>query len=161
MAGQQAPQHQRDLSFHVTFPPQEVARVAKEVLDGTIADVHLSLLIFWIMESREHYEEAKQHIRELGLDQVCSSSSHLPFLSNIILTERQGYQTARIENLHLRKLLEETHSLRPRYDYAEEPVDPFHDLSRYLHRWPPRHLSLRAPSIASNESRSIAFTAPQ
>jgi hypothetical protein len=62
--------HMRDLSFHVKYSPVEIERIAREVYDETVAEVHLSLFIFWISESPKHYEQAKEHIRELGLDQV-------------------------------------------------------------------------------------------
>ncbi|KAF2662530.1 hypothetical protein K491DRAFT_709884 [Lophiostoma macrostomum CBS 122681] len=55
--------HVRDLSFHVTYSSVEVERIAREVYDETIAEVHLSLFIFWISESPKHYEQAKEYIR--------------------------------------------------------------------------------------------------
>lgn len=62
--------HQRGESFHVNFSSDDVQRIAKEIYDQTIADVHLSLFSYWINEREEHYEEAKRHIRELRLDHV-------------------------------------------------------------------------------------------
>jgi hypothetical protein len=64
--------HQRDPSFYVQYTEEEIAQLAKEVYDGTIADVNLSLLAFWVNEKQKHYEIAKEYIRELGLDKVCS-----------------------------------------------------------------------------------------
>ena len=48
--------------------------MAREILDETIADVHLSLLGYWICKQSANYELAKDYIRELGLDQVSSDS---------------------------------------------------------------------------------------
>ncbi|USP79124.1 uncharacterized protein yc1106_06398 [Curvularia clavata] len=87
--------HQRGKSFHVNFTPDDVQRIAKEIYDQTIADVHLSLFSYWINESEEHYEEAKRHIRELRLD--------------------HGYNLARIANVHLRKLMQDVFDQRPVY----------------------------------------------
>jgi hypothetical protein len=63
-------QHERNKSLHVSWTVQDIQRMAQEIIDGTIASVHLSLLGYWIRESPEHYEMAKEHIRELSLDQV-------------------------------------------------------------------------------------------
>jgi hypothetical protein len=63
-------QHERNGSLHVSWTVQDIQRMAREITDGTIASVHLSLLGYWIRESPEHYEMAKEHIRELSLDQV-------------------------------------------------------------------------------------------
>jgi hypothetical protein len=62
--------HARDESFQVAFSPKEVAQVAKEIADETVAPVTLSLFIFWVREKPENYEEAKSHIRQLSLDKV-------------------------------------------------------------------------------------------
>jgi hypothetical protein len=62
--------HFRDESFHVRYSDSEVARLATEIHEQTIADVHLSLFTYWISEHKSHYEQARVHIRELGLDQV-------------------------------------------------------------------------------------------
>jgi hypothetical protein len=64
-------QHARNESLHVNWTVQDIIRMSQEITEGTIADVHLSLLGYWIRESPEHYETAKEHIRELFLDQVC------------------------------------------------------------------------------------------
>jgi hypothetical protein len=64
-------QHARNESLHVNWTVQDIIRMSQEITEGTIPDVHLSLLGYWIRESPEHYETAKEHIRELSLDQVC------------------------------------------------------------------------------------------
>lgn len=71
--------HQRDPSFCVTFSPDEVLRLAKEVYDETVAEVTLSLFIFWVCEKEDHYEAAKLHVRELGLDQVSIRRSNVVY----------------------------------------------------------------------------------
>jgi hypothetical protein len=73
--------HRSRYSFHVTYKPEEIPALAKEIVDGTIAEVHLSLFAYWICEKPEHYEEAKKHIRELGVDQVGS----LPLLKAVVI----------------------------------------------------------------------------
>ncbi|CAO2657852.1 Nn.00g071120.m01.CDS01 [Neocucurbitaria sp. VM-36] len=85
---------QRGQSLHVDWTLKDVARMAREVYDETIAEVHLSLFGYWIQTNDEHYDIAKQHIRELGLD--------------------QGYNVERIQNLHLRKLLNDIRQIRPK-----------------------------------------------
>jgi hypothetical protein len=67
---QRRAQHLRNESLHVTWTANDIQRMAKEISDETIADVHLSLLGYWICESTTHYETAKRFIRELSLDQV-------------------------------------------------------------------------------------------
>lgn len=62
--------HAREKSLHVQYTHTDVARLAKEVIAQTIADVELSLFGFWIREDKLHFEQAKLHIRELSLDQV-------------------------------------------------------------------------------------------
>lgn len=62
--------HERKKSLHVNYTPSDVARLAKEIYEGTIADVELSLFGFWIREEKLHYEQARMHVRELSLDQV-------------------------------------------------------------------------------------------
>lgn len=80
-----ATQHQRGVSFHVTWMTADVPRLAKEVYEKTIPDVHLSLFAYWIRERPENYEVAKKHIRELALDQVRAFySSHTYFRSTDI-----------------------------------------------------------------------------
>jgi hypothetical protein len=71
-----AGQHRRGESLHVVYSPEDVKRVSGELLNGTIAPVHLSLLGYWICESEEHYQIAKSYIRELSLDQVRSLTSY-------------------------------------------------------------------------------------
>jgi hypothetical protein len=56
--------------FCVRFNMEELAQLARELHEDTIADVHLSLLTYWICASNDNYEEAKIHIRELSVDQV-------------------------------------------------------------------------------------------
>lgn len=58
--------------LHVNWTREDVIRMAKEIYDETIPEVHLSLLGYWIREQNEHYDIAKTYIRELSLDQVCS-----------------------------------------------------------------------------------------
>jgi hypothetical protein len=70
-------QHRRGESLHVVYGPEDVKRVSGELLNGTIAPVHLSLLGYWICESEEHYQIARSYIRELSLDQVRSISPHI------------------------------------------------------------------------------------
>lgn len=85
---QRRAQHLRNESLHVTWTANDIQRMAKEISDETIADVHLSLLGYWICKSTAHYEMAKRFIRELSLDQVsqdpvlhfalgCKANSHL------------------------------------------------------------------------------------
>jgi hypothetical protein len=62
--------HQRDLSLHVNWTQDDLKRMVIEIYDGTIPDVHLSLLAYWIKEKNENYQLAREHIRELALDQV-------------------------------------------------------------------------------------------
>ncbi len=62
--------HKRNESLHVNWTEPDIIRLAKELYEETIAEVHLSLLGYWIRDSDEHYEMAKQYIRELALDQV-------------------------------------------------------------------------------------------
>lgn len=62
--------HQRNLSLHVSWTLEDVKQIAREIYDETVADVHLSLLAYWIQEKSENYNLAKEHIRELSLDQV-------------------------------------------------------------------------------------------
>ena len=63
-------QNLAELPFRVTYSPNEVVQLAKEIREETVAEVHLSLFIWWVCESNEHFEQAKIHLRELGLDQV-------------------------------------------------------------------------------------------
>jgi hypothetical protein len=51
-----------------------VIAMASEVHAGTIADVNLSLLIYWIKEDESNYALAREYIRELRLDQVSNDS---------------------------------------------------------------------------------------
>jgi ABC-type Zn2+ transport system substrate-binding protein/surface adhesin len=70
--------HQRHESLHVNFTPEDVKRIAGEIRDKTVADVHLSLFGYWIKESDENFKEAKKHLRELGVDRVsCLNPFHL------------------------------------------------------------------------------------
>ena len=57
-------------SFHVKWTHADVIRLAREIYEETVPEVHLSLFVYWICESTDNYELAKVHIRELGLDQV-------------------------------------------------------------------------------------------
>ncbi|KAF2033193.1 hypothetical protein EK21DRAFT_86616 [Setomelanomma holmii] len=86
--------HRRGESFHVKFTEKDVKRLAGEIYNGTIADVNMSLLTFYILEEHTNYELAKHYIRELGVD--------------------QGYNVDRESNVHLRKLMRETISMRPK-----------------------------------------------
>jgi hypothetical protein len=69
--------HQRTESLHVKLSRDDVQRIAREIYDQTVADVNLSLFSYWINESDENYQEAKRHIRELGLDHVSVKSCKL------------------------------------------------------------------------------------
>ena len=68
-------QHSRPASLHVTYTADDIERMAKEISEGTIPAVHLSLLGYWICESVLHYELAKGFIRELSLDQVSENTT--------------------------------------------------------------------------------------
>lgn len=63
-------QYSRPTSLHVHYTVDDIERMAKEIFEGIIPAVHLSLLGYWICESNQHYELAKGFIRELYLDQV-------------------------------------------------------------------------------------------
>jgi hypothetical protein len=67
----QSGHHERDQSLEVHWTAKDVQHMAKEIYDGTIADVHLSLLGYWIRTCSGNYDVAREYIRELGLDQVC------------------------------------------------------------------------------------------
>jgi hypothetical protein len=58
------------MSAYITYSPEQIAQLAKEVRDGTIAEINLSLFSCWIRQKWENYEQAKMHIRELGVDLV-------------------------------------------------------------------------------------------
>jgi hypothetical protein len=62
--------HRRNESLHVHLTPDQVRIYANEVRNMTIADVHLGLFGWWIKESDENFQQAKEHLRELGLDRV-------------------------------------------------------------------------------------------
>ncbi|KAJ4349083.1 hypothetical protein N0V95_004908 [Ascochyta clinopodiicola] len=87
------PHHQRDLSLTVHWKQEDLERMARELNDGAISDLDLSLLAFWIKAKHENYLFAKELIRELALD--------------------QGYNIDRISNVRVRKLLQEVHDARP------------------------------------------------
>jgi hypothetical protein len=85
---QRRAQHLRNQSLYVTWTANDIERMAKEVSDETIADVHLSLLGYWICENTAHYEMAKHFIRELSLDQVSQDAAlhlALSYLANSCL----------------------------------------------------------------------------
>lgn len=67
-------QHSRPVSLHVNYTADDIERMAKEIFEGTVPEVELSLLGWWICESNEHYELAKGFIRELSLDQVSENN---------------------------------------------------------------------------------------
>ncbi|KAF2853471.1 hypothetical protein T440DRAFT_547638 [Plenodomus tracheiphilus IPT5] len=96
-------EHRRGDSFHVNWTALDLPRLAQEIYEETIADVHLSLFGYWVREKVEHYETGKAHIRELALD--------------------QGYKVDRTHNLKLRKLLQETYSARPEVPLVGDPDD--------------------------------------
>lgn len=77
--------HHRNQSLHVTWTEADVTRLAQEIYDETIAEVHLSLFGFWVREKEEHYRLAKRYIRELGLDQVCPH-----YLNSLLRLENSG-----------------------------------------------------------------------
>ncbi|CAA9967016.1 hypothetical protein PTMSG1_10375 [Pyrenophora teres f. maculata] len=87
--------HQRQPSLYVTLSSNDLERLTEELYDQTIADVHLSLFIFWINTSSENYDVARKYIRELSCD--------------------KGYNPNRLTNPCLRYLLTETKSARPEY----------------------------------------------
>lgn len=55
----------------------DIHRVVKQLRNGNISELELSLFAFWIKASNENYTVAKALVRELALDQV--SSSVVPF----------------------------------------------------------------------------------
>ncbi|KAF9691886.1 hypothetical protein EKO04_009904 [Ascochyta lentis] len=95
---ERAAHHQRDLSLTVNWRQEDLERVARELNDGVISDLDLSLFAFWVKANHENYLFAKELIRELALD--------------------QGYNIDRISNPRVRKLLQEVYDARPR-----EPQD--------------------------------------
>ncbi|RMZ67418.1 hypothetical protein GMOD_00001336 [Pyrenophora seminiperda CCB06] len=84
---------QRHKSLHVSFSSTELKRLKEEIYNETIAEVHLSLLIYWINEDPDNYDLAKDVIRELRCD--------------------KGYNPSRVDNAALRQLLTETKAARP------------------------------------------------
>jgi hypothetical protein len=62
-------------SIDLTYTETDIARMAEEVKSETIADVNLSLFVYYILKSDENYELAKKYVRELGLDAVSPKSS--------------------------------------------------------------------------------------
>ena len=105
--------HTRELSLEVNYTTEDVQRMAEEIYEETTADVHLSLFAYWIRESGENFASAKKVIRELSLDQVCAEEYRCLVAS--LTDHSQGYNIDRIRNSHLRKLLTDTHDLRPKY----------------------------------------------
>ncbi|XPS79812.1 hypothetical protein M3J07_011806 [Ascochyta lentis] len=91
---ERAAHHQRDLSLTVNWRQEDLERVARELNDGVISDLDLSLFAFWVKANHENYLFAKELIRELALD--------------------QGYNIDRISNPRVRKLLQEVYDARPR-----------------------------------------------
>lgn len=113
----EAAHHRRGESLHVNWTEEDVKRMAGEIYDETIADVHLSLLTYCmctpytcylrlsltpiplgILEESKNYDVAKSCIRELAVD--------------------QGYNAEREPNVHLRRLLRDVESMRPRYVFV-------------------------------------------
>jgi hypothetical protein len=106
---------ERKPSTQLQWTPEDIERTASEIYGGTIADFNLSLLGYWIRTSTANYLVAKIYIRELGLDQVCLRSGFsLHSRYSHANRQQQGYNTARISNQHVRKLLVDTHHVRPR-----------------------------------------------
>lgn len=62
--------HQRDLSITVNWTKDDIERMAKELDEGVISDLDLSLFAFWIKAKHENYLFARDFVRELALDQV-------------------------------------------------------------------------------------------
>ncbi|KZM20218.1 uncharacterized protein EKO05_0003645 [Ascochyta rabiei] len=91
---ERVPHHQRDLSLTVHWRQEDLERMARELNDGVISDLDLSLFVFWVKAKHGNYLYAKELIRELALD--------------------QGYNIDRISNVRVRKLLQEVHDARPR-----------------------------------------------
>jgi hypothetical protein len=73
--------HHRGLSLHIDWSLDDVKDLVDQLYDGTIVDVKLSLLAFWIKEKEENYQLARGLIRELGVDQVCYSVRLVPGFS--------------------------------------------------------------------------------
>jgi hypothetical protein len=115
---------ERKPSTQLQWTPEDIERMASEIYGGTITDFDLSLLGYWIRTSTGNYLVAKIYIRELGLDQVCFRSGfslHSRY-SHANRQQQQGYNTARISNPHVRKLLADTHHVRPRLvKYCDVP----------------------------------------
>ncbi|KAF2107594.1 hypothetical protein BDV96DRAFT_297428 [Lophiotrema nucula] len=108
MAPEQS-KHAGDASLHVSYTEEQVAGLAREVYNGTIADVHLSLFVSWICDKSSNFEVAKECVREL--DQVRVS---LLMFGYHILKQLKGYQGSRVENPALNTLLELTEPARQR-----------------------------------------------
>lgn len=62
--------HQRDLSVTVNWTKDNIERMARELDEGVISDLDLSLFAFWIKAKHENYLFARDFVRELALDQV-------------------------------------------------------------------------------------------
>ncbi|KAJ4991013.1 hypothetical protein SVAN01_03584 [Stagonosporopsis vannaccii] len=82
---------QRDLSLITDF---DLVRATKQLKNGEISDLELSLFAFWIKSSDSNYVKAKALVRELALD--------------------RGYNINKITNQHVRRLLQEVNDIRPR-----------------------------------------------
>jgi hypothetical protein len=80
--------HQRNESLYVTWTPQDLARLAKEIYEDTIPAVHLSLLGYWIIKSVENYDTAREYIRELSLDRVSQVLMVLNRIVSLMLLRR-------------------------------------------------------------------------
>ncbi|KAJ4292625.1 hypothetical protein N0V90_009288 [Kalmusia sp. IMI 367209] len=141
--------YSRDYTFGVNFDTDQIEQLAQEIKDGTVHETVLSLFIWWICEKPENFEEAKKHIRELGLD--------------------QSYQTSRITNDKLRKLLEDVAELRPMYEppipeedegeesllemLRESAIEP-----KQLHSARSPGMSLRSPFRQISLGRKVSAT---
>jgi hypothetical protein len=114
---------ERKPSIQLQWTPEDIEQMASEIYGGTITDFNLSLLGYWVRTSTGNYLVAKIYIRELGLDQVCLRSGFsLHSWYSHANRQQQGYNTARISNPHVRKLLVDTHHVRPRLvKYCDVP----------------------------------------
>jgi hypothetical protein len=74
---ERAVQLQRDLSLTVDWKQEDFERMVRQLYEGVITDLDLSLFAFWIKAKHDNYLFAKELVRELALDQVRSSLSSI------------------------------------------------------------------------------------
>ncbi|KAF2751352.1 hypothetical protein M011DRAFT_523354 [Sporormia fimetaria CBS 119925] len=128
-------------NFQVHFSPNEVAILADEVYNDTVAEVTFSLFLFWVTSRQDNYETARGYIRELGLD--------------------QGYTTNRIANANLRKLVDECLSFRPSpptntTTLLRDPGNPGHPRDRVTSA--PTLPTASAPELTPTDLEILAWS---